>query len=485
MQIQEKHKIKLCFFDDYYIDFRQNAFRRWFTPELKSVYEYGYHSSLAYSTMYYVPELKEYRFWYEILPNPLNDHQRYLAVARSDNGIDFTPINLHPEKQEAYRNILFDGNGAVYYDRFETDPARKFKFSGVTNSMSFPTEAKIPIFIEFSSDGIHFTADNSHVAHPYTSDALNSVYYNPYDEKYYLSHRAAFVDRRVALRSTQDFKTWSDPEIIFHPTSLDNDNMLQLQFYSMWADYMDGIFYGTLWRYHTDMTTPYYKGLNTKLDAGKMFGFMDCELVYSYDGKHFLRTGSAIKDRPQAPENGCWQLTFSSITTSADGKEYILSANGGKNVHGTSANNKKTIDLLGSPKGTKQFYKIRKDGFCGIEGISEGSQVITKAVELLSDDITFNINASTGFAKACFMDENGNAYDGFSYDDCIPFHGNDTDVTFHFKEHGMAELAGRRIRIGVRLDCATLHAISMHARPFIRAIQESFSNPLQIQEFIP
>ena len=54
------------------------------------------------------------------------------------------------------------------------------------------------------------------MAHPYTSDAYNQIYYNPYTQEYGLLHRAAYVDRRIALRTSKDLINWSEPKTIMH-----------------------------------------------------------------------------------------------------------------------------------------------------------------------------------------------------------------------------------------------------------------------------
>ena len=46
-----------------------------------------------------------------------------------------------------------------------------------------------------------------------------------------------------------------------------------------------------------------------------------------------------------------------------------------------------------------------------------------------------------------------------------------------WKDHSLAELLGRQIRLVVELNTAILHALSMTARPYIRQMQRSFARP--------
>ncbi len=130
------------------------------------------------------------------------------------------------------------------------------------------------------------------------------------------------------------------------------------------------------------------------------------------------------------------------------------------------------------------FYRIRKDGFCGLEGMGGGAPgvVVTRALGILKDDLTLNVNASCGMARFGIMIENGVQpsehkqkrihpksnlvfYEGFSFDDCVPFIKNDSvDLVPQWKKHKLQELVGKRAYIAVELKCAILHAMTFTAR---------------------
>ena len=53
--------------------------------------------------------------------------------------------------------------------------------------------------ITFSADGVHWEDRHDVIAHPYTSDTLNKLFYNPLKQEYVLTLRSAHVDRRISI----------------------------------------------------------------------------------------------------------------------------------------------------------------------------------------------------------------------------------------------------------------------------------------------
>jgi len=152
----------------------------------------------------------------------------------------------------------------------------------------------------------------------------------------------------------------------------------------MTAAWHDGIFLGITVPYHMK----FYEALHTPIN-----GYMESELVYSYDGEHFMdTTGRPLVERPSPPLQGCAQTALVDICESFDGTEYILTARG-FNVHHSMAV-PEMIRLQNGRAFGAAFYKIRKDGFCGIEGMGGGAPglVLTRRLLLLKDDLSVMLN---------------------------------------------------------------------------------------------
>ena len=152
-------------------------------------------------------------------------------------------------------------------------------------------------------------------------------------------------------------------------------------------------------------------------------------------------------------------------------------------IHGTCESNKLLSDELKGRAFGSCFYKIRKDGFCGIEGMGMGAKVITKCIQLLDPEISINVNASCGFVRYGLMKKNGEFYEGFTFDDCemLKF-GESVDYKLRWMNADPAALVGEQVRIAVELNSAILHCISGAARPHLVQPQRSFADPMGISE---
>lgn len=467
----EHCRMKLPLFDDFWIDFRFNTQRRWFAPELYSSVPPGIYSSLLYD-----PERKVYRLYYEELMDPAVDACRQLKLVESTDLKTFTQV-MGPDGTD----VIFQGETGIHgstvlYDPYDPDPDRRYKLCGMTrmHRKGMPKEVEIT----FSPDGIHWEHRHDVIAHPYTSDTLNKLFYNPLRQEYTLLLRSAHVDRRVSIKSSKDLKTWSEPRVILHPGSNYSDGCTNVHHYAMSASYQDGIIYGLIWRYHTGLYD---------MEFTRMSGYMEPELVYSYDGQEFLYTsGKPLIERPVPPNPGCASLTAHDMCLSADGKSYFICCAAGVRPHGTQEQNFKRGRELKEHgiEGAKQIYRIRRDGFCGIEGVCYGAKVITKPISMLKDDLSFNINAAAGTVRFGLMHKFGDFLDGFSFDDCIPFEYDDQlDVRPQWKNRQLSEVLGQQVRIAIELNGAILHCISGTARPHMRQAQRSFADPQGLENY--
>jgi len=467
----ENSRMKLPLFDDFWIDFRTNTKRRWFAPEIYSVAPSG-----AYSSLIYDPERQVYRLYYEVLIDPSMDACRAVKMVESTDMKNWTQI-----MGETGTDVIFQGGAGVHgtsvlYDPFDPDPSRRYKLCGMTrmDRKGMPKEVEIT----FSADGIHWEDRHDVIAHPYTSDSLNKLFYNPLKEEYALTLRSAHVDRRISLKTSKDLKEWSHPRIILHPGSNYADGVTNIHHYAMSAGYYDGIFYGLLWRYNTSIYD---------MDFTRMSGYMEPELVYSYDGQEFLYTsGKPLMERPVPPHPGCAGLAPQDMCISADGKDYFIYCSAGVRPHGTAQQNyerAKKLEELGK-KPANLIYKIRRDGFCGIEGVCYGAQVITKPISLIKDDLSFNINAACGTVRFALLEKYGQPIEGFSFDDCIPFEYDDClDVKPRWKEHDLSEVLETQLRVAIELNGAILYCISGTARPHVRQAQKSFADPVGSENY--
>lgn len=470
-------KTKFCFFDDYWTDFRTGTIRRWYEPAYAGFYRDPYYEGTTVSRLQWCPQLGRYRLFYNVMPDMGKDALRYLCMAESEDGLHFAPAAVNDNPDPRKRHIIADGADGVMVehptlDPCDPDPEKRFKSASLYLPNGVKETANIQLVAGTSPDGIHWQFDTANPAHPTTSDADNIILYNPYTEEYMLFFRAAYVDRRICYKTSKDLVHWSDSVCCIHPGAPYNNDAFEMQLYGMVPTFADGIFYGTVQRFYTSLTD---------MDFSKMWGFIETELYYSYDGMHWMPTsGRSMVQRPAAPAYGCAQLYLHAISETADGRDYLITGLGSRIIHGTQESNKVFSDLLDGEACANVIYKIRKDGFCGLDGVGQGAKVVTKCLSIDAPDLSFNINAACGFARFGIMEKSGDFVEGFSFDDCLRFTGDEVEVTPRWREHSLDELLGKQVRIAVELNGAVLHALSVTARPYIRQVQKGFALPDQI-----
>ena len=374
--------------------------------------------------------------------------------------------------------MVYDGGSglhgcSVLYDAYDPDPARRYKLCGMLDVGRPQADPDwLGVDMAFSADGVDWRRSPQGRIAEQTSDALNKLVYNPLLGEYALLHRSAHADRRVSLRLSRDLAQWTPPSVILHPGTRYDDGATGMQYYGMTAKYMDGVFYGLLWQFRTRLQGD---------DFSRKLGYMEPELVYSHDGREYVpTTGRALMERPLPPAPGCAGLSPQDICESADGREYYILCSGWRYAHADFATEPRLREMgVALPEGGgSPVYRIRRDGFCALESVEPGGLVITKGLELLGDDLSFNLRADLGVVRFGLMDLSGRWLEGFSLDDCLPLGGvNDLDARPAWRGHALREVLGRRLRVAVELNNAMLHAVTATARPSIRQRQHSFADP--------
>jgi hypothetical protein len=474
-------KTILRFFDDFWLDVRKNVKRNWYSPAL--VGQLGRHG--IYPSAAWCPEAGVYRLWYEVMPDFARDGRRFVALAESDDGMRWrdadVPRVTEPADAKRFPGVVLTGGTdgihgtGVFRDPFDQDPARLYKACTIGGPVSYqprsPSERNLVLCT--SPDGVHWDYDPARVVYPFTSDTYNCLLYNPVVGRYQLMFRASNVDRRIALAQSSDLVSWSRPSIVIHPDAGYTDESEMVQLYAMWAGWVDGMFLGELWRFHTEAGDETYP---------KMVGYMDTELVYSYNGTNWMHTSRRpLVSRPEPPAYGNTQLAFSGMFETRERDAWILVACASRGIHASSKENKRLQELLGGRLLDVCFYRIRRDGLCGLECCGRKGVIGTKPFELLAGDLTFNVNAPFGWVRFAVTDAEARPYPGFSYDDCVPFTGDGMEVAPAWKGRSLAELAGKRVRLWAELNTAVVYSLSASIRPYIWGPQVSIGDPTRVE----
>jgi len=248
--------------------------------------------------------------------------------------------------------------------------------------------------IAFSKDGLRWNVDTKTQWLPYLSDTCNSPLFNPRTGQFMIFCRPEFLDRRIALVTTADMKTFSPPTTVLQP---DVEDPVCREFYGLNPMFYNGIFVGALEIYDTEPKE------NVRV---KMQGTNEVQLAYSYNGQNWYRASRQTffpRTEPGTAAGGCVYLGMP-LLTRENRIVFCLTPSWGE--HGI-----KTEDIpAGYNRVLTYLYDIRLDGFVYLKTRARQGMVQTKAVISQGGELNINFRTTpTGYIKVAVLDGSLNA----------------------------------------------------------------------------
>ncbi len=318
----------LMFFDDWCLARRDNVARRLGQPEWVPEATYEDPTSetpFSYPTVLYHSRMRRWRMFYlgrRTLPPPGYRRTEWLLTAESDDGFHWERPDLSQRSQLPKRSRpheVFDAQrlhtgGSVFLD--ETCEERRFKWLFLEGYDPGKPHQSVPR-LACSADGYSWEVDPEARWHPGRPDPGIFTFRNSDQGAWTTVCRPKWGDRRIAFAETRDWQTWTPPEVILQPDALDPP---LCEFYGMPVLPYEGLYIGLLWVFQTDPN---------EVKGPKLEGRVYCELVYSYDGKRFLRSiRQPFIDLNDPDEDGAGCIYPSSILVDSDNRirVYLLYA---------------------------------------------------------------------------------------------------------------------------------------------------------------
>ncbi len=468
----------ISFFDNFAVQKSIQMKRRYFEPELVEESQYfDPKYSFTYSSVRWCPEVNKYRLWINInhvvCEVGKTDERFMLTLAESDDCIHWQPFHA-TDDETLGTNIVFSGSGGsvhgatVLRDEHETDPSRLYKCAASIDDIGIG-QGHAPGIIAMSADGIHWNEEDKKFKWGSSmSDTYNDFYYNPVIGKYQVILRNVITDRRICTTVSEDLIHWTKPEVMLTPDPLDDGSC---EFYGMSVFYKDGIFYGFLWIFETDMfdSVPW-----------KFAGTVKSELVYSYDGLHWNRTHQPAFSQRPIGDYGATDAYLMNICESKDKQDWFVASCLPYFEHGGTLYPDQ-LEREVTPQ-MNAYYTLRmKPGrFCGLQSIGQGL-VRTKKIFLKQPNLTINASAPRGEMKVQLTDLWYNPVPGFTFDDCIPFVGDDIAYSPRWKNKSVEDLKGRAFGIEIQLNTGCVFGITGDFYPFHASQpQESYGDPTSV-----
>jgi hypothetical protein len=446
----------LFFFDDWPLARRDNLVRRLGQPLWNQAATYTdptVEMPFSYPTVLYDEEMERWRIFYlgrETLPPPPYRRTEWLLTAESADGLQWqrpdlterVPLPARVRPHEVFDARRFATGGSIYYDPLGGE--RRFCWPFLAKHM---TESETPRVarIAYSADGYHWQIDPEATWHPGAPDPGFFTYRIGTDGPIVTLARPKLGDRRIARTQTQDWQTWSQPEVVLHPDALDP---ALSEFYGIAVLPYKGVYVGIVWVFLTDPQ---------ELAAQKLRGRVYGELVYSYDGYSFLRS----LRQPFVPLNGPGEdgggcIYPSSIVQDASGTIRIYSG-ATKGDHFQARTLSRTVPNYA----TILLHTLREDGFVYLEAEAGTGLLTTRWVQMDEQGFTLNVAAPYGQVRVQITDPTGAPLPDYTFDRCEPFTGDATAWRPRWQgDPSLAALAGRPLRIEVELFLARIFAIN-------------------------
>ena len=429
-------------------------------PIIRALAPWEGHSVALGGTVMYDADEALYKMWYQAYGGT-----PYTACyATSKDGIFWDKPSLGViEFSGSKDNNLFLLDIApvnVMKDQREDDPNRLYK-------ALFWEQHNPSVSVAFSPDGIHWTKYEGNPVLKATSDVHTLLGWDEAYSKYVTYMRPRLRDGRrirvIGRSVSDDFIHWTEPEVVLEPDGQDPPN---LEFYGMPVFKYQGVYFGTIWAYHTYPEEPY----------PRMGGVTDVQLATSRDGIQWQRAGER---KPFIPRGGPGTIDQNSVSTAKEpvlvGDELWFYYKGGIVDHGI------TNDLQGRRAYSREaqrgvlaqrggcicLAKLRLDGFISMDAGEEEGTVLTKPFRCAGEELVINAAARGGYVAVAMLDEAGqhigDYFTGFKKIDCALFDGDSVRHKVTWRDNtSLASLKGQVIRLKFYLRNAQLYSFAVH-----------------------
>lgn len=396
----------LLFFDDQALENRENLTRDYGSAPLDQASVYRDPSGLSLCagmpSVFFEPSRNEYLMLYTLM----DERDIFLCAAHSKDARTWQPLDttdLIKIPGRKLRNQIFPltsgETGCVYQDK-RAPQQERYKLLYCRYDLD-ALRVRNEIFV--SPDCLTWQKLDATWNRDGSEPGLG-CFYSPAREKYIITTRPHWAERRIALTETADWRTFSPVTLALQADSLDAP---LCETYGMPVLEYENYFIGLLWLYFNP------PGSSTKADGVQAInesGRMYPELAYSLNGTHFqrsLRKPFLQNGAPDSPSYGC--IFANSFLE--DGEHLRIFAACSQNEHGGF----RTRGL-----GSLASFTLKRDRFIFLE--SNGIGRLRTRNLLLEGDIRINA-ACSGRLLFQLCDDTLTPLEGFTFADCDVFRG--------------------------------------------------------------
>jgi len=378
-----------------------------------------------YPNVVYDDQVGHYKCWYGNY-RPLDRYSGGFCYAQSEDGVAWhkPELGLINYKGSKENNIVFwegGGGGGVSLDRYETDPAKRFKMFYITKTHEGPMATR------FSPDGIHWGEENVSAVKP-RGDTHNNAFWAPTLGKYVGITRGwvdPWKERLVQRMESTDFVDWTAPVTVLHGDE-------KRQTYSMPVFYYGGVYLGL------PSILMYDNGMRVQT-----------ELAWSSDTVNWHRIEAGTPLIPCSEKKGDydWGIIYSAAVPIIRDNEIRLYYGGGAIAH------------IGTYDASLCLATLRPDGFAGYQPQEKGTigVVTTRPVTCSAARLRISADAQGGAVRISVLDDEGRP---LGQSQPITSDVTDGEVSWQ-DDFDLAGHLGGYIRLRFELENATIYAFRL------------------------
>ncbi len=413
----------------------------------------------TYGSVEFDEATRQFRLWYmartqradgtKPAPQLRNGGQDVVLLATSSDGLawDKPALGLHAFDGSTANNIVFDAHSpAVIVDRFEREPARRYKMLAYhrggylaafsADGVRWAESAKNPVFP--GGDTMSLTQD------PRTGEFL----------AYFKKPDPSGPGRVVWLTRSRDFQTWSEAKLVLRTDAEDNRWATRPEqrtdVYGMTVLLHAAGFVGLPRIFQVIDESP--KGTKKAVGQSGQDGAIDVQLATSGDGENWHRSTPRLAMIPRGAPG-----TF-------DGGVILGTTNGGVEVRDEFWLYYTAINTgHGAPIPPKQSAigraVWRRHGFASLDAGPAGGRVETKALRLAEPRLEINADASRGDVRVALLEADGRPIARRALADCEPLRGDDVRWRVRWRD-GATVPTDRAVRLRIEMTSARLYSVS-------------------------
>ena len=362
---------------------------------------------------------------------------------------------------------------AVIIDCAEPDPQQRYKavWWGGRPDATRADGWLLGHCVGFSADGIHWSEHPDNPVWPGDAEVAIPAGIERHRGQLVMYSSIDGYGMRVAGRTeSADFIDWDlPPKLVF---ASDDDDPPGTEMGGLCAIDYDGNHIGMLWVIHNlgGITAAEWREIVARNKTQGFFGppitmnatrcrVMFNELVCSTDGIDWQRVHREPFLAPGG--EGTWDEAISLVGRPIVARDriYMYYTGMGRTVQTPGVEEPQKLGEWNVDTG---LATLRLDGFASLDAGTGEGRLVTEPIALNGQQLEINVDAAAGAARVEVLDEGGEVIEGYSKEDQAPIVGDHLRARTTWRgEDGIRALAGRRVRLSVYLQNASLYALSL------------------------